>query len=59
MTRKVKESGRGKHPGMLIVEEDAYCGMAIVGEDRRNNINRGTVIVLYSQWQEKSAFREV
>ena len=37
MTRKVKESGRGKHLGMLIVEEDAYCGMAIVGEDRRNN----------------------
>ena len=59
MTQKVKDSGQGKHLGTLIVEEDAYCGMAIVGEDRRNNINRGTVIILYSQWQEKSAFREV
>ena len=59
VTQKVKESGQGKHLGMLILEEDAYCGMATVGEDRRNNINRGIVMVLYSQWQEKSAFREV
>ena len=55
MTQKVKESGQGKHLGMLTVEEDAYCGMATVGEDRRNNIKRGIVMVLYSQWQEKSA----
>ena len=48
MTQKVKESGQGKHLGMLIV-----------GEDGRNNINRGTMIVLYSQWQEESAFGEI